>query len=327
MFYLEDLPLENFIVVGSRALNIRESDDIDVLIHSKDIYVDKSRLNTKNELIYTFQFRGIRVECLLVDNNKTLSRILEIELNRMGHGSNLLASYHTLALLKVGHLSIPSYKWETHMNDYQSVSKFSEMAQQATGNMWPYDTHYEYYELERLHVRDTRSRYNKTKPISLKGRNAKDFFDDGVMKYVHHDTLHKWMSLEGTPMYTKMQKPGSEVECDYDLFKEMSFEEQLNCVIEESKVIACERFLIPSIMSGWIISPHDFRYKDVREAYKKALIKVCTTLTSGWFRDFAIKHYMEALNFAEMDYHLNIRVDELDKDYNLKLRDEESISN
>jgi hypothetical protein len=41
-------------------------------------------------------------------------------------------------------------------------------------------------------------------------------------------------------------------------------------------VIALERFLIPGL--------DQYAYS----AYNKALKKVCTSLTSGWFRDFAI---------------------------------------
>jgi hypothetical protein len=49
-------------------------------------------------------------------------------------------------------------------------------------------------------------------------------------------------------------------------------------------VIAMERFLIPN----------DWKYS-LFGAYYKALTKVCTTLSSGWFRDFAIDNHPEIM--------------------------------
>ena len=39
--------------------------------------------------------------------------------------------------------------------------------------------------------------------------------------------------------------------------------------------------------------------------YMKALKKVCTTLTSGWFRDFAIDHYPSVVrNFNKEKFNI-----------------------
>jgi hypothetical protein len=44
-------------------------------------------------------------------------------------------------------------------------------------------------------------------------------------------------------------------------------------------VIALERYLIPMIS------------KDQENSYKLALVRICTTLTKGWFRQFTIDNY------------------------------------
>ena len=44
-----------------------------------------------------------------------------------------------------------------------------------------------------------------------------------------------------------------------------------------------------------------------RIACDKALEKVCTTLTSGWFRDFAIDNYPEIFNLCDTIKIDNIR--------------------
>lgn len=53
---------------------------------------------------------------------------------------------------------------------------------------------------------------------------------------------------------------------------------RLNGVLEESYVLALERAIIP----------HDV---DPEKAFLMALSKVCTSITSGWFREFAWENY------------------------------------
>jgi hypothetical protein len=49
-------------------------------------------------------------------------------------------------------------------------------------------------------------------------------------------------------------------------------------------VIALERYLIPMISSNQ------------ENSYKLALVRICTTLTKGWFRQFAIDNYPQLIN-------------------------------
>lgn len=111
---------------------------------------------------------------------------------------------------------------------------------------------------------------------------VKDFFDDYVTKKYDHDWLHQVVAFNDVPMYTKMQKNPEMAWCSEDMWNQFSYLEKCQCVAEESLVIAMERFMIPQ---NWKF-PSKF-------AFLKALDKVCTTLCSGWFRDFAIDHYPE----------------------------------
>lgn len=116
---------------------------------------------------------------------------------------------------------------------------------------------------------------------------VEDFFDDAVKKKYNHDFLHELVALPDVPMYTRMQKDKTKAWCEKQMWDEFTYDEKLKCVWEESSVIALERFIIPN---------PDHSYK---LAYIKALDKVCTTLCSGWFRDFAIDNYnvlMQAYN-------------------------------
>lgn len=73
--------------------------------------------------------------------------------------------------------------------------------------------------------------------------------------------------------------------CDYDKWESLSHKDKILCVAEETQVIAVERFCVPN----------DWNY-NTKRAYFGALKKVCTTLTSGYFRDFAIDHYPEIIS-------------------------------
>jgi hypothetical protein len=130
---------------------------------------------------------------------------------------------------------------------------------------------------------------------SLK-KSVEDFFDDYVEKKYNHDYLHELVAYHDKPLYTQLQRNPSSAWCDKDLWNKLSKDDKIKCVAEEAQVIAIERFLVPS----------NWNYAS-RHAYLKALDKVCTTLCSGWFRDFAIDNYPEIFNLCDTIKFDNIR--------------------
>ena len=89
------------------------------------------------------------------------------------------------------------------------------------------------------------------------------------------------MAFHERPLYEKLKykEKFHLAWCEQELFEQLSQQEKLECVVEEVMVIALERFLIPGIETTPGI------------AFQKSLKKVCTTLCSGWFRDFAIDNW------------------------------------
>lgn len=152
-------------------------------------------------------------------------------------------------------------------------------------------THYHKYGLSKYLVRneDYERRVKLSYTEFSKGhpklnQSVADFFDDAVTKVYDHDYLHELLAYYDKPLYTKLQKDTSKAWCDKDLWYNLSYNDKVRCVAEETKVISVERFLVPS---NWTCSS--------KLAYMKSLEKVCTTLCSGWFRDFAIDNYPEVL--------------------------------
>lgn len=113
-----------------------------------------------------------------------------------------------------------------------------------------------------------------------------EFFDmkkTGVHQKYDHDSLHEVVALNEFPAYTAYLKPGQDVECDRTLFEALPHEVKLAGVIEEAMVLALERSLI-----------HFNGRASPNRMFYFALQKVCTSITSGWFREFAWEHYDEA---------------------------------
>lgn len=131
--------------------------------------------------------------------------------------------------------------------------------------------------------------YNYKLPNLNQGKNT-FFSGDGVTYTYDHDSLHKAVAHYYEPLYTEYQKDGSEVLCDKNKWEAMTHWNKLMAVAEECAVLALERSLIP--FPG-VKTPY--------EAFKLALMKVCTSITSGWFREFAWEHHDEILKIGR-DY-------------------------
>lgn len=115
-------------------------------------------------------------------------------------------------------------------------------------------------------------------------KSLDDFFTDGVKKLYDHDWLHELYAYYDEPLYKRLQRDPHSAWCSEDLWDKLNYSDKERCVAEEVQVIATERFLVPN---DWNFS--------CKRAYLQALDKVCTTLCSGYFRDFAIDYYPEIM--------------------------------
>lgn len=115
------------------------------------------------------------------------------------------------------------------------------------------------------------------KHVSMKNKNSVSFFEDAVQRKYVHDSIHEAIAFYDAPIYTRILKnpeTGS-VACSEQKFNDLSFDDKILLVLEETCVTALERFLIPT----------DFGYGR-RMAFAHALKKMATTMSSGWMREF-----------------------------------------
>ena len=127
-------------------------------------------------------------------------------------------------------------------------------------------------------------------------QNKNNFFNGDGVDYVYdHDSIHEAVAIyEQKPMYTRYQKDDNEVLCDRNKWEKLSESCKRMAVAEEAAVLAIERSLVPYPGA-----------KTPAEALKYALMKVCTSITSGWFREYAWENHDEILGMTctyEYDY-------------------------
>lgn len=119
------------------------------------------------------------------------------------------------------------------------------------------------------------------------------FFDDYVVKKYDHDLLHEIVAYYDRPIYERLQSNNGKVWCEKAKWDKLEHFQKCWCVAEEAYVIAAERFLISR---NWVGSK--------KISFNWAMNKICTTLTSGWFRDFAIDNYGLILDHIYNEDHL-----------------------
>lgn len=177
-----------------------------------------------------------------------------------------------LALIKRSHLW-RDLNWDKHITQYHLHLK----------EHLPEDEESKSYLLRRMRL--TKEAYPQNNP-KLNQSNT-DFFDDAVEKKYDHDWLHELAAHHDRPLYERMKNPDKmgEAWCEKNLWDNFGHEDKIKTVQEEAYVIATERFLIPK----------DYKFPK-KLAYLTAVKKICTTLTSGWFRDFAIDNWREIVD-------------------------------
>jgi hypothetical protein len=119
-----------------------------------------------------------------------------------------------------------------------------------------------------------------------------NFFKDDSIDYKYdHDTIHESVARFERPAYTYYMKDGAQVQTEKQKFFEVSQDIRLAGVVEEAAVLAIERSLVPH-PNVW--TPE--------YAWRFALSKVCSSITSGWFRAFAYEHIPEVLKLYPTGY-------------------------
>ena len=119
-----------------------------------------------------------------------------------------------------------------------------------------------------------------------------DFFTgDGVHYTFDHDSIHEAVAVGDRPAYREYSIEGQEVFCSKEKFFAGTERSRLLGVLEESYVLALERSQIP----------HRGKCTP-RQSFDMALQKVCTSITSGWFREYAWENFHQVRKLYDDSY-------------------------
>jgi len=240
------------------------------------------KAETDWDIISSFPIEGVEFHDRFLLNNDDLYRYCTDEKLQVNGNVVYVLSMKGLALVKRSHLH-RDLSFDKHITHYW---KYLE----------PWSKLWNSSDLAFLAERTqmTLEKFPQLKPNLNQSVDA--FFNDAVYKRYNHDYLHELFAYEDKPMYTKLQINPELAKCERNLWNNLSYRQKVKCVAEETQVIATERFLVPK----------DWEYP-AKAAYMKALQKVCTTLTGGWFRDFALDNYPSVVELFSKDKFNEVR--------------------
>ena len=139
-------------------------------------------------------------------------------------------------------------------------------------------------ELKTLYERRMAETYTNSLPKLNQSKES--FFNDSVPYTLDHDSIHEAIKISHQPAYKFFKPKDSEVMVSKEMWDNCSYDIKLLAGYEEACVLAIERSLHP-FPNG----------KTTLEAFEYALMKICTSVTSGWFRLWCWEHYDNILTF------------------------------
>lgn len=133
--------------------------------------------------------------------------------------------------------------------------------------------------------------FHGNREARLKGKDSKTFFEDAVKRKYVHDDIHSAICKFNEPMYFRILKDGSEVECSEEKFNLLSHEERVILAREEIWVTALERYLIPS----------EFRHS-AGLAYLKSLKKFSISMSGNWLKFWLLDNHKDLMRPDNSEY-------------------------
>ena len=176
------------------------------------------------------------------------------------------------------------------------------------------DEQYKFYKEMLFRFFDMRQKDNYFKTSLPKlNTDKKSFFKDNFYIY-DHDSIHEQIAIEDKPVYLWYMKDNEPVMTDKNKFYKLDRYHQLLGVVEEAMTLACERLLLMPDNQAQIDKQLKTDNKDIFIfSFMLCLKKVCTTITSGYFREFAHENYDDAVKlFFELnpngnEYYLRVK--------------------
>ncbi len=298
------------IIVGSKALNFfieidkkrKENADTDLIMRECDFFefIEKNnqhiiKMLPTSDYKYSLTFKnqagkkrhyeieiseGVPSSQYLIDNQQ---KVATNELtDEFGNIFNVL-NIEFLFLMKKSHIVFPIH-FEKNIADYLLLKRLSNLKYSKEEK--------KFFNMRRKEGQQRYDLYAKTPNLNVS--NERFFKYSGVEdnRVFIHDDLHEVVKHQEKPIYEYLKRNSEKAWCEKDMFFDLPFEMQIQCVQEEAYVIALERYIIPK----------EYEYNDYFLCYKRALKRICTTLCSGFFRQFALDNYDKIIEAYKEDF-------------------------
>lgn len=279
------------IIIGSKALGKENPKDTDFIGTEKEfndfveLYQDKITDIKKHDVHYSFKLNGRWVEFeVAIEGNSAYDYLTIMNAHGIIDYDRIpLASKEVMLSVKKSHIHFP-------INFYKHIIDYNKLINELGNDSYPLVT--------KKRFKETEERLGKLKTPKL-SKKSKEFFNQSskyVKSYFIHDNIHSVMAHLDKPLYEYMQPEKSSAFCSKDMWNNFSDQWKDWCVMEEAYVIALERKVIPSFFENKICDP--------QEAFKWSLMRISTTLCSGFFREWAANRFVKILNDYNKEYHL-----------------------
>lgn len=241
------------------------------------------RKSSHDGIKYTLRISGKPVEVELVEPGSANEIILDLASKSEYVSLSVfqeivqIADPAILLIIKKSHQNLP-INWWKHVTDYHRLKALNPVIT---------DTHRKAMALRKI---EAETRWGKMPKPNLMVPNE-EFFGQSqkvVNRIYVHDDLHFSTCFYERPLYEKLKTDQSLAWCDRKLFEALSHGDRVKCVQEEAFSIALERKVIPAMNENKEFSA------DL--AFRHAVERIGTTLTSGWFREFTQENAIEILD-------------------------------
>lgn len=217
----------------------------------------------------------------LIKTNKFTKRWNVNDRKQQTDSAILLPHLHVLYMLKMSH------RFLKNSPHFLKTLEHAQMMEAFGAFIQP--EHFDFFK------RREAATYNYKHPALNVSKS--DFFNGDGVRYVYdHDSIHEAVKHLDRPAYTYFKPIGSEVMCSREMFEMLPLRIRHLAVLEEAYVLAAERSQLP----------FPERNIEPRTSFLMALEKVCTSITSGWFREFAWSNYHTVLSMYRDNYMAHI---------------------
>jgi hypothetical protein len=274
-------------VIGSCAMNLwldpentRNPQDLDIVATYEDIqaFVEAIKADgakvlaqypiSSGKKVFIKTDRGI-VEAEVAWPGSSAEALLELIMSETGTGSYAYGVTLCAPPLDLLYMLKMSHRYLKNSPHFLKTMQDIQMLRGLGCKIRP--EHEEFYKERMKWTYD----YKHPKLNQSKG----DFFTDDVPYIYDHDSIHDAVKMLNYPAYMYFKPADSDVAVSREMFEKLNEQVKLYSVLEEVYVLALERSQIP------------YPDTDKKRSFDMAHMKVCTSITSGWWREFAWENY------------------------------------